>query len=50
MIIPVGAFNAVFAAAAALILGVVHAAEYTEATIIAQIDAVLKQTFLALFA
>ena len=50
MVVPIGIFNTVFAAGAALGSGVVHTAEHAQTAIIAQFNAVLEQAFLALFA
>jgi hypothetical protein len=48
MVVPIGIFNTVFAAGAALGSGVVHTAEYAQTAIIAQFNAVLEQAFLTL--
>ena len=48
MVVPIGIFNTVFAAGAALGSGVVHTAEYAQTAIVAQIYAVLEQAFLTL--
>ncbi len=48
MVVPIGIFNTVFAAGAALGSGVVNTAEYAQTAIVAQIYAVLEQAFLTL--
>ena len=50
MVVPIGVFNAVFTAAAALCGGVVHTAENTKTAIVAKVDSVLKMAFLTLLA
>ena len=48
MLVPFGALDAVFTAGASLRFRIVHTAIYTETAIVAKIDSVLIQTFLAL--
>ena len=48
MVVPIGIFHTVFAAGAALGSGVVHTAEYAQATIFTKVYSVFIQTFLTL--
>ena len=48
MVVPIGIFNTVFAAGAAFAFSVIPAAEYAQTAIIAQLNAGLIQTFIAL--
>ena len=50
MLVPFGILDAVFTAAAAFGCRIVHTAEYAKTAIVAQVNAVLKQAFLALLA